>query len=335
MAARYIMFKQIAHSLLTSTSEQEEVAAAKALAAYYHHLLEHIVVGAQYANTNPTHVDGGIALSSQHALDCLKDPLRTVRFIKGVYYALREAQEQFPNTPIELVYAGCGPGAPIVIPLLSLFETDAVNITLLDINSTSIESVSALIKALDAGAFFRDLILGDAIQYRHPSDIPLHIVLSETMDKGLTKEPQVRITQNLAPQLTTNGIFIPEAIHIYTEHSFYSKEPYFDIDKNVLELGPKIKTQGKQPLFSITKDIGGETAFEFLSAQIEVPEDFSETPDICIYADVIIYKNQKLLKSQSLISNPFCVASLYNLNLATYSLQYTTHDIPGWEYIEQ
>ena len=102
-----------------------------------------------------------------------------------------------------------------------------------------------------------------------------------------------------------------------------------------MELGPKIKTQGKQPLFSITKNVGGEIAFDFLSDVIEVPEGFSETPDICVFADVIIYKDQKLLKAQSLISNPFCVASLYNLKSARYSLHYTTQDIPGWEYIEQ
>ena len=222
MTAKYNVFKNLIGLLLESKSEAEEIAVANSLTRTYHNLLEDIVANKQYANTQPTHIDGGIALSSQHALDCLKDPLRTVRFIKGTYFAILDAFNRFPNTPIELVYAGCGPGAPIVIPLLSAFESSQLKITLLDINESSMESVTALIKALEAESFFRKPYLGDAIQYKHPSDIPLHIVLSETMDKGLTKEPQVRITQNLAPQLPPNGIFIPEAIHIFTEHSFYS-----------------------------------------------------------------------------------------------------------------
>ncbi len=333
MTDKYTLFEPLTLSLLKTTSEEEEVAVASLLATRYQDLLEDVVPNKDFANTNATHIDGGIALSSQHALDCLRDPLRTVRFIKATFNAIHEAFSRFPNEKIELVYAGCGPAAPIVMPLLSLFTTDQLAITLLDINESSINSVSALINELGATAFFRKYHLGDAVLYTHPKEYPLHIVLSETMDKGLTKEPQVRITQNLASQLIGSGIFIPEAIHIYTEHSFYSKEPYFDISKNVLALGPKIETRDKQPLFSITKEIQQVPAFEYLSDIIEVPFDFKDTPDICIYAEVFIFGDQKLLKAQSLISNPFCVASLYNLKSNKYRLHHTTHDIPKWEYI--
>jgi len=330
MTNRYTLFKPLILSLLKTTSEEEEVAVASSLAALYQGLLEDVIPNKYFASTKATHLDGGIALSSQHALDCLQDPLRTVRFIKATYHAIHVAFSRFPNEKIELVYAGCGPAAPIVMPLLSLFTTAQLAITLLDINESSINSVSALISELGATAFFRKYHLGDAVLYTHLKEYPLHIVLSETMDKGLTKEPQVRITQNLVPQLIDNGIFIPEAINIYTEHSFYSKEPYFDISKNVLELGPEIETRDRQPLFSITKEIQEAPAFEYLSDIIEVPVNFTDTPDICIYAEVFIFGDQKLLKAQSLISNPFCVISLYNLKSKKYRLHHTTHDIPKW-----
>ncbi len=335
MPAKYLLFEPIVRSLLNTSSNQDEVEVANQLSNVYHKLLEDVVSDRSFTNTYPTHIDGGIALSSQHALDCLQDPLRTVRFIKATYLAIHEAISRFPNKKIELVYAGCGPAAPIVMPLLSLFDPDQLTITLLDINKSSISSVSALINELGATSYFREHYLGDAVLYAHPKEYPLHIVLSETMDKGLTKEPQVRITQNLASQLIENGIFIPEAIKVYTEHSFYSKEPYFDISKNVLALGPKIETWGRQLLFSITKEIQQAPAFEYLSDIIEVPSDFTDTPDICIYADVYIFGDIKLLKAQSLISNPFCVASLYNLKSEKYRLHHTTQEIPDWKYIEQ
>ena len=335
MKDKYKLFESLVLSLLRTSSEEEEVAVALKLASLYQKLLEEIVADKAFTDTNPTHIDGGIALSSQHALDCLQDSLRTVRFIKGTYYAICDALLEFPNQKIELVYAGCGPGAPIVIPLLSLFEPNQLSITLLDINPTSIDSVSELIHELGAHSFFREAYLGDAISYKHPDELLLHIVLTETMDKGLTKEPQVRITQNLAPQLVDGGILIPESINVFTEHSFYSEEPYFDIYKNVLELGPKVETIDRHPLFSITKEIQIAPAFEYLSEMIEVPEDYTKTPDICIQADVIIYRDQRLLKAQSLISNSYCLASLYNLTAKAYRLQYITHGIPEWTYHEK
>ncbi len=334
MLTTYALFKSITEALLNSVTEEEEVAIANALASQYQKLLESSSESNTYSDTIPTHLEGGIALSSQHALDCLKDPLRTVRFIKATYHALLESFDRFPNEKIELVYAGCGPAAPIIMPLLSLFKPEQLSITLLDINETSIHSVSALIHALGAQEFFRSIRLEDAIKYVHPPELSLHIVLSETMDKALTKEPQVRITQNLAPQLLDHGIFIPESIAIYTEHSFYSKEPYFDIYKNVLELGPPFLSRDKQPLFSITKDIQNQKEFEYTSALIDVPSNFLDTPDICIYAEIKIFGDQWLKKSKSLISNSFCLTSLYNLKGKSYKLFYTTKGIPNWHCLD-
>ena len=334
MSAKYSLFKPISQELLDSSTEEEEVAIAHTLAMQYQQLLKSSVITSAYADKVATHLDGGIALSSQHALDCLKDPLRTVRFIKATYYAILDSIDRFPNEKIELLYAGCGPAAPIIMPLLSLFGPRQLSITLLDINTTSIDSVSALINALGAQEFFRSILLEDAITYVHPPELPLHIVLSETMDKALTKEPQVRITQNLASQLSDDGIFIPESIDVYTEHSFYSKEPYFDIYKNVLELGSPFQSIDKQLLFSVTKNIQNEIEFKYTSDVIETPVNFHETPDICIYARITIYGNQCLSKSKSLISNPICVTSLYNLKGKSYKLCYTTKGIPHWQFLD-
>ena len=334
MSAKYTLFKPLTVKLLETKSEEEEVAIAREFAELYNKLLSELAPENSYSDESPTHVDGGIALSSQHALDCLGDPLRTVRFIKGTYHAINDMMARFPGERIQLLYAGCGPGAPIVMPLLCMFRQSSLAVTLLDINNTSILSITNLIRALEADEYFSDIHQGDAIKYSFPKETPLHILLSETMDKGLTKEPQVRITQNLAPQLKEGGVLIPESIDIYAEHSFYSKEPYFDIYKNVLELGPTYSAIDTHKLFSITKEIEKSPGFQYISDPISPPGDFTETPDICIFAEIQIYGDNKLPKSKSLISNPICVQSLYNINSKSYQLSHSTNDIPDWQLIE-
>lgn len=47
------------------------------------------------------------------------------------------------------------------------------------------------------------------------------MVITKTMDKVLTKEPQVEITRNLGKQLINNGIFIPEKIEIKRDIHFF------------------------------------------------------------------------------------------------------------------
>lgn len=326
---------EIVTILLNSKTNQDEVLAAKSLAEYFQELLVKQLPKKEFSITQNTIINGGIALSSQHAIDCLGDPLRTVRFIKATYQAINDSFTKFPTEKINLLYAGCGPGAPLILPLLSQFSSEKLSITLLDINESSIVSVKTLIKSLEYEDFFRDIRLTDATTYSFPKNIPLHIILSETMDKGLSKEPQVRITQNLAPQLIEDGILIPEEIEIYTEHTFYSKEPYFDIYKDVLNLGNPTTTIDKQVLFTISKDIADKPPFFFESDWIEVPKECNDTPDISIVAKIKIYKDQILEKGESLISNPFPVYCLFNLTSSHYKLIHTTEGIPSWDFIEK
>lgn len=215
MSHSLFSFQNIISNLLKSQTEQEEVTSAQALEIVYQELLEKISTAFAHRDTKETVLSGGIALSSQHALDCLKDPLRTVRFIKSMNAAIMDAQKQFPNDTIEILYAGCGPVAPIILPLLHLYQSNELQVTLLDITATSKFSVTALIELLGAQSFFKPFQLCDAISYKHPSETPLHIIVSEVMDKALLREPQVRVTQNLVPQLSENGIFIPQRIDIF------------------------------------------------------------------------------------------------------------------------
>ncbi len=161
-----------------------------------------------------TSMYAGAALSPLDAARCLLDPRRTSIYLRGVHGAIQEAQKRFPGEVIHVLYAGCGPFAPLCLPLLPLLGGQAVRFTLLDVHARAIESVQAVLAALRLEGGNADCLVCDATHYHNPEHRPLHVVVSETMQRALEKEPQVAILMNTAPQLTTGGLMVPEMIAV-------------------------------------------------------------------------------------------------------------------------
>jgi hypothetical protein len=170
-------------------------------------------------STNPedeieTLLSDGKAISPRDATRCLTDYFRTVQFLRGIDAGIREAQNRFPGQVIEVLYAGCGPYATLVVPLCNRFAPGEVRFTFIDIHKRSLEAARSLVEQLGFSEFIRDYIQCDAASYQQPARVPLHMVICEAMQKSLSKEPQLAITANLAPQVTTGGIFIPQRISV-------------------------------------------------------------------------------------------------------------------------
>lgn len=156
----------------------------------------------------------GRAISPFGAAACLLEVQRTVQFLRGIHAAIETALERFPQQSLHIVYAGTGPFALLLLPLTTHFSSQQIQISLIDIHALNLASVRKLATALVATDHIYAYHQQDATTYQHPTDVPLHIVVSETMAYALQNEPHVAIMRHLAPQLTLGGFLIPETITI-------------------------------------------------------------------------------------------------------------------------
>lgn len=201
-----------------------------------------------------TFLSEGVAINPKAAAYCIKDYQRSVVFIRGVHAALlalfsrrnnnlagKQNIDEYPNdsahgkarAPVKVLYAGCGPFATLLLPLLHLFKPSDLEIHLIDIHQQSLDSVAHLLEQLGLSDYKITMVQADACTYQHPA--PLDLIIVETMQKALEQEPQYAVTKNLAKQLAEHGLFIPEKItielalaHLEKEKAFYKTHGKLD-----------------------------------------------------------------------------------------------------------
>ncbi|WP_378181524.1 hypothetical protein [Aquimarina sp. SS2-1] len=322
---------------LLDSNESNEIASVLEL----HNFYDQFLYNHHYdkSDSKDIFLEHGVALSTDNAADCLKDYKRTARFIKGVHNAITYTLSKFSKTKINILYAGCGPYAPLILPLLSFFKTEQISVTLLDVNKDSLNIVGAIISELDYQNYISEIITADATKYKYPKNKSLHLIITETMFHALTKEPQVAITNNLAPQLIKGGVLVPEEIKVSLGYSFFSKEPYlnqYGDEYYISNTEKETKRRIIQPLFNISKkdnkDISKNQSFYFESPWQSIPENYEETPDICIYTQIKVFDRTTLENEDSLITNPYCIGSLHNITeRSKFKIKYNIKNIPKWE----
>jgi hypothetical protein len=205
--------KTISDTILDETSSPEQLRDA---------LDEFVLLCSEVTNIQPDRsfdawaedslLDNGVAINPQAAAHCALDYQRSVVFIRGVYAAITALRLRFGDAPLEILYAGCGPFATLLLPLLGRFSPGAFNLHLLDVHQRSLDSVDLLLNHFGYSPHAVQTSKGDACSYKHEGK--LHLVIAETMQKSLEQEPQFAVTANLAPQLRPMGLFIPQRIEV-------------------------------------------------------------------------------------------------------------------------
>ena len=185
----------------------------RALAALLRELATVRIDSEQVSAEGETYTAAGRALSPTMAGRCADDMVRTAVFVRGIHQAVTEARRQTPGRAVSILYAGCGPYALLALPTMAILGPSAVEVTLLDIHRTSSESAQAVVEALGLGACVAAGETADATEYQiGPSRRPA-LLLSETMNACLAKEPQVTIARHLHAQAPC-AMLLPEAVRI-------------------------------------------------------------------------------------------------------------------------
>jgi hypothetical protein len=162
----------------------------------------------------PRRLANGTAIAPRDAARCLLDFARTAAFMRGVRAAVADARRRFPRTTVEVLYAGCGPYAPLTLPLVMERPPDEVRLTLIDAHERSLCAARRLYEQVGGLAHVRDFVHADAAAYTCDARWPPHVVVCEAMQQALTREPQVAITRQLAPQLVAGGTLVPERVTV-------------------------------------------------------------------------------------------------------------------------
>lgn len=166
------------------------------------------------ADLHSTWVDGGWAISPHEAARCLREFMRTAKFMQGVQAAIAAARRRFPGETLQVLYAGTGPFAPLVLPAAHRWPAAAVQYRLLDIHQHSLDAVERVAKQLGVADRIAELICANAVDFRCAADARPHLLITETMQQGLRDETQVAISRNLVPQLRDGGLLVPECIEL-------------------------------------------------------------------------------------------------------------------------
>lgn len=270
-----------------------------------------------------TQLASGKAISPEDAARCIQDFMRTAKFLQGLEAAIKTAQLRFPGTQIQILYAGCGPFAPLALAISTRFSATEIQFTLLDIHQESLDLAARLFQTLGLTNHVKAFVLADAATYQWPAALPLHLVVSETMQRALDKEPQVAITQNLAPQLCEGGILIPENIRVEVVLCIAAKE--------FPEAGGG--DQFRIPL-GVLMDLNQDTVTsELLTTAVvmQAPTDMAELPHCLLFTTIKVFDGFVLNAYESGLTYPMTVYPLDKIKAGEIlEFQYELGTAPGF-----
>ena len=240
----------------------------------------------------------GKAISPSMAARCLSDFKRTTKFIRGINEAIKQKlNEKFQ--PVQILYAGCGPYATLITPLLTLYNKHELCVDLLDINEISLSSAHSVISGLKLNNRIGEFFLYDACQFKFEKDY--HIIISETMQAALNSEPQVAIMQNFYRQMNPDTIFIPEEIIVEAKLNtvgIWNDEKLRIDDEVRIDVGEVLKVN-KHTINDVLK-----------KNELHLFNPTGDLMELKLYTAIKIFKNEFLTEGDSGLNFPLKLMDL-------------------------
>ncbi len=162
---------------------------------------------------NDISFENGTALGTTWAAMCVVDLIRTRQFMRGIWKAVEDLYKK-KTKPIRILYAGSGPFATLVLPLMTRYTAKELQIVLLEVNEKTVGYLKRVLKQLNIEDYIAEIVCEDATAYKVATPQHIDILISETMQHALVKEQQVPILLNLIKQLREDVVMIPEKIEL-------------------------------------------------------------------------------------------------------------------------
>jgi len=254
----------------------------------------------------------GEAIAPVFSAMCIDDVLRTKRFIMAMDMAISEHRKINSEKPVTILYAGTGPFAALVWPLLAKYTPKEVQLILLEAHTVCIDSVKRLLKAYDAYDYVKEMYHCDASNFQFEKKrMDVDIVLIECLHQALAREPQVAITFNLIPQLKNDVVLIPEQVRLdlsFIDMNEKKESCYFGAQESI-ETVFEVSKESVQKYFE--KSTKSEISFE--SRIVMLDEEKKSMNDlVAISTEVIILDPFVLTTEESGLTIPY---SLINLDV--------------------
>ena len=216
-----------------------------------------------------TQLASGKALSPADAARCVLDPLRTAYLLRAVEAAISARLAQAPQATVDVLYAGCGPLAPLALSLAHRFRDQGVRFTLVDIHASSLANAQRLFELAGVGDALRDTWCADAATLHLPAGYLPDVLVTEVMQRALAHEPQLAVVANLMSQCSPESVLVPERITVSARLARMTSESPGAIES--LDLGTLIDvSKSTLPLLSAALAVD---AMALPEQRLRVPRD--------------------------------------------------------------
>jgi hypothetical protein len=249
--------------------------------------------------------ESGKAIGPKWAGMCVDDVFRTQKFCRGLLKAVKAKQSTNPSKKVHIVYAGTGPFATLVLPLTTIFTSEEITFSFLEINELSINGLKETISFFEIASYIDKIEQCDATTYTFINEDHIDIVIIEAMMFSLKDEHQVSISYNLISQLSKEVILIPEKITLNLLAVNAERR-----NANKLTLKESIPYSEKLGrLFQLSKDEIFKNAnafmeafpnYEFPQTRIEIPRTlYRNFDELHVETEIKIFENEVLQIDES------------------------------------